>query len=380
MKFKAIFYPLICVAIVFAIATFLVVKNNIDKSRTQKSQTQLVQQINDEDLPNKTDDTSKNNNSGNTTTNNSDKNQNTTSGDDTKVGNDTKDDKADDKSDEDSTDDDVSVLPTELEQEFAKELKLNCSSTIEMAINETVVLKDYLTVKPKRFFDDTKIEVTDGNAPTNDLTFKNGTISATKIGCYKICFSINTSKTKTKTEVLTVIVKEKCSHIELKTNKLELGKTYSIDDLIDNKTTSEVSVDFDKNYLRFKSNKLTTLKEGSTTIEIGVTSGDVICSFEFDIMIIKPTVCKIVLPDYVNENSIETNKNMLGINYQIMYGDAEFVDQTIVAELSDDSVASIMFADAPMIYIKKLSKGSVTLKLTSAVNSTISKTIVIVFD
>lgn len=346
MKFKAIFYPLICVAIVFAIATFLVVKNKIDKSNYYKSQTRLSQQIDDETLPNSTDEN------------------------DNQSGDDFSNDEDDDKF----------VLPIQPEQEFATDLKLNCSSTIEMAINETVVLKDYLTVKPKKFFNDTKIEIISDNKQTNDLTFKNGTITASKTGFYKICFSINTSKTKIKTEVLSVIVQEMCSHIELKTNKLELGKIYSIDDIINNKTASEVSVNFDNKYLRFKSNKLTTLKEGTTTIEIGVTSGNVICCFEFNIIIFKPTVCKIVLPDYLNENCIETSKNMLGINYQIMYGDAEFVDQTIQAELSDDTIACIMFSDAPMIYVKKFSKGRVTLKLTSAANPTITKTIVIEFD
>ena len=378
MKFKAIFYPLICVAIVFAIATFLVVKNNIDKSRSQNRQTQLVQQINDENLPPKTDDNSQHKNSGETTTNDSDKNQRIISDNDDKK-NTTDSDKLENPLNEDNADDDK-VLPTEPEQEFAKDLKLNCNSTIEMAINETVVLKDYLTVEPKKFFNDTKIKITNDNEPTNDLTFKNGTISATKIGCYKICFSINTSKTETKTEVLTVIVKEMCSYIELKTNELELGKTFSVDDIINNKTAGEVSLNFDKKYLRFKNNKLKTLKAGNTIIEICVTNENMFCYFEFDIIIFKPTVCKIVLPDYANENKIETNKNMLGINYQIMYGDAEFVDQTISAELSDESIASIMFSDAPMIYIKKLSKGSATLKLTSVANPTITKTIVIVFN
>lgn len=379
MKFKAIFYPLICVAIVFAIASFLVVKNNIDKSRSQKPQTQQVQQINDENLPPKTDDNSQHKNSGETTTNDSDKNQRIISDNDDND-NTTDRNKLENPFNEDNADDDDKVLPIEPKQEFAKDLKLNCNSTIEMAINETVVLKDYLTVEPKKFFNATKITITNGNESTNNLTFKNGTISATKIGCYKICFSINVGKTEIKTEVLTIIVKEKCSYIELKTNKLELGKTYSVDDIINNKTAGEVSLNFDKKYLRFKNNKLTTLKAGSTIIEICVTNENMFCYFDFDIIIFKPTVCKIVLPDYANKNKIETNKNMLGINYQIMYGDAEYVDQTILAELSDESVARIMFSDAPMIYIKKLSKGSVTLKLTSVADPTITKTIVIVFN
>ena len=379
MKFKAIFYPLICVAIVFAIASFLVVKNNIDKSHSQKHQTQLVQQINDENLPPKTDNNTQHKNSGETTINDSDKNQRIISDNDDKD-NTTDSNKLENPFNEDNADDDDKVLPTEPKQEFAKDLKLNCNSTIEMAINETVVLKDYLTVEPKKFFNATKIEITNGNEPTNNLTFKNGTISATKIGCYKICFSINIGKTEIKTEVLTIIVKEKCSYIELKTNKFELGKTYSIDDIIDNKTAGEVSLNFDKKYLRFKNNKLTTLKAGSTIIEVCVTNENMFCYFDFDIIIFKPTVCKIMLPDYANKNKIETNKNMLGINYQIMYGDAEYVDQTILAELSDESVARIMFSDAPMIYIKKLSKGSVTLKLTSVADPTITKTIVIVFN
>lgn len=211
MKFKAIFYPLICVAIVFTIATFLVVKNNIDKSRSQKHQTQLVQQINDENLPPKTDDNNQHKNSGETTTNDSDKNQRIISDNDDKH-NTTDRNKLENPFNEDNADDDDKVLPTEPKQEFAKDLKLNCNSTIEMAINETVVLKDYLTVEPKKFFNATKIKITNGNEPTNNLTFKNGTISATKIGCYKICFSINIGKTEIKTEVLTIIVKERCSY------------------------------------------------------------------------------------------------------------------------------------------------------------------------
>ena len=39
MKFKAIFYPIFCFAITISLAIFLVVKNNIDKARTEETST-----------------------------------------------------------------------------------------------------------------------------------------------------------------------------------------------------------------------------------------------------------------------------------------------------------------------------------------------------
>lgn len=364
MKFKAIFYPLICVAIVLAIATFLVVKKRVEikKSQFANTQTEIVQ-----------------NDDGNTgnPSNASKHNETETENDSEDEG---EDNKGCEKLDDDVKDRDGADLSTNPEKEFATDIKLNCCSQIEMAINETIVFKDYLTVKPKKFCDSAKMKITTGGAVTSNLEFKNGVMSATETGCYKICFSINTSQTKTKSAILTVVVCEKCSHIKLKTNQLQLGKTYAIDEIVDNETDSEVNVGVDKKFLRFKNNKITAIKQGNTQIEFEIYDDNKICYFCFDVCVFKPTVCKIVLPELTNDSSVKTCDDALCVSYLIMYGDAVHVDQAVVAELNDDNVAEIISSDAPMILIKKLSKGSVTLKLSSASNPTITKTIVIVFE
>ena len=89
---------------------------------------------------------------------------------------------------------------------------------------------------------------------------------------------------------------------------------------------------------------------------------------------------RIVLPNLENDTLTITRKSY-SVNYQITYGDDEYVDQYIKVEIVDDekNIAEITANNPPLINLIFKNKGSVKLKLTCVSHPEICKIITVVY-
>ncbi len=391
MKFKAIFYPLICVALLLFLATFLVVKHQIDHSRTNQptaTETSVIPaKVDDENLnnittkpnqtrPNEKDDdsTSLNQHSNQAATEDENINSNNVDAQEELISQEL-------INDEDFESNILPIVEADIPvKEYAKSLSLNCKKEISLATNETIFLTDnFVTVFPAQFLSDLEIKILKNSELTNDLMFENNKIFSSVEGDYQICFSIKTGENTFKTKQINVHVTENCTHAKLIQPQLELAQNFALNSVVQNFSNGKMEVFIDETFIKIENEILTPLKLGETKLKVRITDENCVCEFVFDISVQLTSKFEIVFPDLSN-NTFSTTKSTVGINYQINYGNQEYVNQDIIAEIDDGYVAQIISADAPIVFVKRKSKGRVNLKLTFAAYPEISTTITIIFE
>ena len=82
----------------------------------------------------------------------------------------------------------------------------------------------------------------------------------------------------------------------------------------------------------------------------------------------------------VKDNQLTTTKSTIGINYQILLDGKEYIDQNILIEIDDTTTAKVISFDEPMIMLKRLKKGSVTIKIICAADSTVEQIVHVIFN
>lgn len=88
---------------------------------------------------------------------------------------------------------------------------------------------------------------------------------------------------------------------------------------------------------------------------------------------------KIVLYDCCS-NTIVTSSDVICLNYAIVDGNKQYINQDVNIIIEDKTVCGLMSQCAPFIYLQKQGMGKTTVKIVSANNSSVFKTITIIFD
>ena len=88
---------------------------------------------------------------------------------------------------------------------------------------------------------------------------------------------------------------------------------------------------------------------------------------------------KIVLYDCCS-NTIVTSSDVICLNYAIVDGNKQYINQDVNIIIEDKTVCDLMSQCAPFIYLQKQGTGKTTVKIVSVNNSSVFKIITIIFD
>lgn len=88
---------------------------------------------------------------------------------------------------------------------------------------------------------------------------------------------------------------------------------------------------------------------------------------------------KIVLSD-CSSDTIIVNTDILCLNYEIVDGNKQYINQDVNIIIENENVCDIMLQGAPLIYLQKQGKGKTTVKIVSATNPQVFKIITVVFN
>ena len=88
---------------------------------------------------------------------------------------------------------------------------------------------------------------------------------------------------------------------------------------------------------------------------------------------------KIVLAD-CDSNTIVVSTDILCLNYEIVDGNKQYVNQDVNIIIENENVCDIMLQGAPLIYLQKQGKGKTTVKIVSVTNPKIFKIITVIFN
>lgn len=314
---KAIFYPILCVALVLTLAIFLIVKRNIETNNNfgyENSQTDNTNKngnytnIKPGDKQNCDNDTS------------SGSDDNNSSSDDSETKTDNQENSSSDKDNDDSNisadDDNKDTNKTENDEDKG-------TTTVDVKDDDVNTGEDT---------DDTNKESEDKN--DNDSKLDDNKTGGDNTG-------------------------DKSDD----NNKTDENDENSDDD---NKTDEKEEHNDD-------GNKTEDSKDEGNNNEDDETKDD-------SSIIVPSKEYKIVLPNLINDTLTITRKSY-SVNYQITYGDVEYIDQYIKVEIVEDenSIAEITSNNPPLINLIFKNKGSVKLKITCISHPEIYKIITIVY-
>lgn len=267
-------------------------------------------------------------------------------------------------------DDDIPTEPPKTDEIYATSFSLNLPETIHILVGTDVNLKTgYINVSPTSMIDKLTYEVTPkSTGVVNGIVFENNTISAKSLGRYTIIFKMPKSKSTNFSKSIDVLVYDNAinSHIYQINSILTIGEQTNLSQMFSIQAGKTYSVSTDSNTF-YENENLIGTSVGESVVRFNFLENYVQYNYKFELTIKDIPEFAIVLNNVTNKiitlDLVENDTYQ--IDYSILNRDEEHVYQKdILATVSDETFVEVIRIAEPLIKIKAVKQGEVTLKIS----------------
>lgn len=290
----------------------------------------------------------------------------------------------------------------------AKSILINTPREITVSTNKQIKLLDgFISVEPANAIELLTYSVSASATTSVEnfvFDFENKTFLAKRTGYYYIEFSLPKNAYSNLSDTLKIhAVADTKQDFSLQTNQIFVGKSANFGDIFKQNSVFNYTVELENDNLSFANNCFYANKAGKTKVSITITRGYVQYVNTYEIHIDKDfsqpqepgeggdsgteggdhgggsggTDKETDNPEekFVirkNEEYFNEKTNIYTVQFEVLFGNNQYISQKIMATVSDSTIAQVIDFDQPFVHLQILKSGKFTLTLTLLDNPEIS--------